>query len=125
MSLVLSTVGGGSGGGSSGAVLLWTNSDVSAAFGTETLNINLNPYNFFIVVHKISNGALAESPISIFTVDDVEKYIYMQSTTTNRTGGRRMQYSSSYQTLTIYGCTYNGASNNAYCIPYKIYGLNL
>lgn len=102
---------------------LWVNS-THGTFGAQTLSISecanydlylIQTYNFDTSNHYTSNLVLKD-------VGGVGGVIYCWATTSNnRNGERTVEISDTG--ITFSSCTYNGGTNNKYCVPMVIYGV--
>lgn len=114
---------GGSSGGGYSRDLLWTNPSPTTNFGAQSISVGLSDYSWFAVEIQFQTTQTDNPALQEFRVDEVRKLINLASNTSNRTGGRHVTWSASAKTLTFDGASYNGASNNSYCIPLRIYGI--
>ena len=102
---------------------LWVNS-THGTFGAQPLSISecanydlylIQTYDFDTSNHYTSNLVLKD-------VGGVGGVIYCWATTTNnRNGERTVEISDTG--ITFSSCTYNGGTNNKYCVPMIIYGV--
>lgn len=113
--------GGGSGesGGGLTLDLLWTNPNPSSNFGAQTISIVLSNYSLVLIEQDPFNNDTLD--IAIGLVGSGMKLYCLANTNTNRNGARNLTVSSSG--ITFSACTYNGATNNGYCIPLRIFGI--
>lgn len=102
--------------------LLWENSDPTSSFAAQSISVNLSSYKMFGLVMWYSTTTQEEVQMQLFTVDENTKYP-MVSGNNNRGGTRSITYDAANAELSISAATYNSATNNAYLIPLRIYGL--
>lgn len=114
---------GGSTGGGYSRDLLWTNPSPTTNFSAKTISVDLSDYSWFAVEIQFQTSQNVNPALQEFRVDEVQKLLVLTSTSNNRTGGRHITWNATAKTLTFDGATYNGASNNSYCIPLRIYGI--
>lgn len=113
--------GGGSGesGGGLTLDLLWTNPNPSSNFGAQTISIDLSGYLLVLIEQDpFNNGSL---DVAIGLIGSEMKMFCLANTNTNRNGARNLTVSSTG--ITFSACTYNGATNNGYSIPLRIFGI--
>jgi hypothetical protein len=108
-----------------GLDLLWENASPAASFAAQTISVDLSNYSWFAVLFRfgITSGTQDDQPLAVFPVDEVSKRLIIAASGTNRTGGRALTYSTSSKTISVGAASYNGAANNAYAIPVKIFGI--
>ena len=109
-----------------GGKLLWTNPSPNAAFAAQTLSMDLSKYNIIIV---ISNYAYNISKADIVILNKNEwNCLIAERADGNGTAYRGISKCTDTEiVISGGGVIENGSniSNNLYCIPYKIYGINL
>lgn len=120
------TLNRSSGGGSSsgGLTLLWTNPSPTASFAAQSVSIDLNDFSYYGVILKFQNTQDVYSPIYIYPVNELLNFaMIIYGGNSNRTGDRRFAYSISNRAISFNAANYNGSANNAYCVPYQIFGI--
>lgn len=115
--------GGASGGGGGITMsLLWTNPSPTSSFAAQTVSVDLSGYDAYgvLVLFGTSNPNIV--PMQVLPCDSArDGVLSVVARSNNNNGGRLVTFSPTGLTFTA--CTYNGSSSNAYCIPYKIYGI--
>lgn len=115
--------GGGGAGGGLQIDLLWTNSDTTVNFAAQDVSVDLSNYRFFAILPLFRKTAVEEMHLQVFPVDENEKDFRIYQYSSNRGGGRKMNYSTANKTISFSAGYYNGSADNQYAIPYKIYGI--
>ena len=119
--------GGASGGGSGGITmtLLWTNPSPTASFAAQTISLDLSEYDAVVIgVHNFASSDNQYGLIYQFcikAVSGVDNMLQIVSASNNRNGLRRANVVDTG--VWFSACTYNGGTNNGYCIPYQIIGI--
>jgi len=106
--------------------LLWTNPSPSSSFAAQTVSVDLSDYSYFIVDCLFYTGDQdLFIPWSFFPVDEKKHYLQISNDTVNRTGGRTASYNDANKKISFAAAHYNGATNNGYIIPFRIYGIKI
>ena len=104
--------------------LLWENDDLASNFGAQTVQVDLSAYSHYLVVPIFSKGNQNAGPCVLNVAEDgVVVGLVVGSGTNNNVGSRTCYYDSSVPGIVFSGANYGGGANNAYCIPYQIYGV--
>lgn len=104
--------------------LLWTNDDPTSNFAAQTVTLDLTGYTHYMVVPIFSTSNQNLCPPVVSPVEDgLVLSLLCGSGSNNRVGARTCYYDSSVPGVEFAGGSYNGASNNAYVIPFHIYGI--
>ena len=100
--------------------LLWTNSSPTASFSSQTVSLDLSKYRLVMISYCYSyNSEYYQTMIQ--PVDGLT-YRCTTGNSTNNNNGVRAGTATATGVVFTAGA-YNGASNNQYVIPYKIYGI--
>ena len=106
-------------GGEGKVELIWTNSNPSSAFSTQTVPLNATKYKFFLISVYFSTSALTNSKINI-VMNDGNNYLLLapqaqpDNTTFTSVGICK---------TTSDGIYFNRSSYQDYSIPNKIWGI--
>lgn len=107
--------------------LLWTNANPNSSFSGQTISLNLSDYEFVVIQLKWNSSSAKAVMSSILHTNTDEgttiaavynARVYREVSITNA----GIQFVDCY-----YAANYSAAVsvNNAYCVPYKIYGIKL
>lgn len=113
-----------------GMDLLWTNDNVSSAFSSQTLNLDLSKYRLVMIITKFINSSSLERRNYKYFTD------YMPVGITANIGGtcdlmayrkitvntNRIVFESG-KTVSSWNSNNSDSANNEYAIPFKIYGI--
>ena len=107
--------------------LLWTNPSSESNFAAQDVSVDLDGYDLVALVIKYSEVSYASRPPLMFyrIVDERNCYMPLMNNTNNYTGGRSFSYSVANKVISFTKAEYNGATDNAYLIPFEIYGVKL
>jgi hypothetical protein len=117
-------IAGASGGGSTGGALslLWENASPAASFAAQTVSVDLSGFDACLIAfHNFATSSDWYGVVAQECVIGEKNILQFVSPTNNRIGCRAATVSTTG--VQFSACTYNDAANNAYCIPYKIYGI--
>lgn len=108
-----------------GSISLWTNDSPGSSFAaqTVTLRVAASGFDFLLFEYYYSNtGQQLQSQLVSANYTGTIGLRIVQAGS-NRTGGRNCTVSGT--TVTFEAASYNGGTNNNYCIPYRIIGIKL
>lgn len=100
-----------------GIDLLWTNGSPSSSFSAQAIQINLE--NYFAVL--IEYDALSYNDVACGFVGE-SSVLKCFSVNSNNRNGRRIATIST-NGISFTACTYNDGTQNGYCIPLRIFGI--
>ena len=103
--------------------LIWENASPASSFSAQTISVDLNNYDYFAIQLVFSNTGPTTIAAQIFPVENATVSATIIGSSNNRTGGRDLTYNSTNKSIVFVAANYNGSSNNAYAIPYKIFGI--
>ena len=107
-------------GGGVGLKLLWENSDPTSEFVSGSVQMSSNDYDLPIVLSRYSKNQSYLVPANIGN----NGYINFSDYSSEAKSVYRT-YSINGLTATFGTANYNGTNNNAYMIPYRIYGIKV
>lgn len=103
--------------------LLWENASPASAFAAQTLDVNTSGYDLILYEFVRSNGENPHLSEIVQAGKDVQVSFYYGD---DKAGAHRRTASGGSLTSIVWGTgQYNGALNNNYLIPYRIYGIKL
>ncbi len=103
-------------------VLLWTNPNIGAAFGAQTISLDLSKYNYVLVTATFSNAE--QRVMSSVIVPTSGGAFRFHDTDTNSAAIWR-NGSVSASGITFEAGKFRTDNNNLLCIPYQIFGLKV
>lgn len=102
--------------------LIWTNTDPSSSFAAQTVAVDLAGYDAVAIRTLFSTSSQQPLPLGFYICDNtLTCYIPLTARTTNNNGGRLFTFED--DGMAFQAGYYSGSSNNAYAIPYQIYGV--
>lgn len=105
-----------------GVDLLWTNASPTSTFAAQVVPIDLSGYAYCIIsFHNFATSSGWYGVVAQECVIGEKNILQFVSPTNNRAGNRAATVSTSG--ISFSACTYNDDTNNGYCIPYKIFGV--
>ena len=102
--------------------LLWTNPSPTSDFASQTVSLDLTDYSYLFIVQRQYKDSSGNSSTALLPIDGVTYVVVVISD-----GGetRTRTYSASASSVTV-GVGKSGSTiNNAYAIPYQIYGIKM
>lgn len=100
---------------------LWTNSDTTAQFTPQTIQIDLSGYSLVAVLAFFANGDMYGTPMTILPTTATGGYLSAATSVNNTVGHRIFDFVPTG--IEFFNGYFNGAVDNRYCIPYKVYGI--
>lgn len=104
--------------------ILWENDDTTVNFGAQTVTLSDDVANYdfllFEYMYSTSSGAVMSQLVS---ADATSIALRIVQAGINRTGGRNCTISGT--SVDFDSASFSGATNHAYCVPYRITGIKL
>lgn len=117
-------LGGGGGVSTDWFTKLWENPTPTASFASQPITLASGVYDFLLIVFNINNASVSPSRSVIVRNDfnsvDINHTYYYGGTTNTR---KRTITKLTSTSLSIGDADQNGTTNNAFCIPLAIYGI--
>ena len=102
-------------------ILLWTNNNVTAQFGAQTINVDLSQYKYIEILYISNTSGRDIYSQKLYKSDNTElfKPYYDSGNFYLRT--REVEWNSNNR-LVVQNGLLNGNTNNSACIPFKLIG---
>lgn len=102
--------------------LLWTNPSPTSDFASQTLSIDLSDYDYIYVVQRQYKDSSGNATATMIPKDGST---YVVTVISDGGGVRTRTYSASASSVAISVGKEGTTTNNAYAIPYQIYGIKM
>ena len=101
---------------------LWTNPNPDANFAAQTITLSKSASQFDFLLFEYMYSATSGYVMSqLMSADTTSIAMRVAQAGANRTGGRNCTVSGT--SVVFEAASFNGSTNNAYCVPYRIIGI--